>query len=199
MNISISSVLMLVFCQSVASFTALGAATIKSAPKRSRKTCNKISICRLPITLSSSAFKMSLDESSKESEEVDPNNLMDMDIVLFSLKSDPESGMQLGAIQEDATLAPLSAWTTEYAFGETIEFLVHEDDRWLEKLEFDNVIIHSMLGEDVISYGSRQVGGGKGPGNPHGEESELLYYIENRALADGQVDIVLKPDLEILW
>ncbi len=129
---------------------------------------------------------------------LDPDTLMDMDIVLFSLKSDP-SKMQLGAIQEDATLAPLSAWTTECAFENSIEFLVDEEDRWMKELEFDNVVIHSLLGEDVISYGNRQVGGGKGPGNPHGEESEVVYYVDQKVLEEGSVDIVLKPDLEILW
>ncbi len=140
------------------------------------------------------------DECEKEnSGGLDPNTLMDMDIVLFSLKSDPSSKMQLGAIQEDATLAPLSAWTTECAFDNSIEFLVDEEDRWMEELKFDNVVIHTLLGEDVISYGNRQVGGGKGPGNPHGEESEVVYYVDQEVLNEGSVDIVLKPDLEILW
>jgi hypothetical protein len=43
------------------------------------------------------------------------------------------------------------------------------------------------------------VGGGKGPGNPHGEESELLYYIDNRVVEENSIDVVLKPELEILW
>jgi hypothetical protein len=129
---------------------------------------------------------------------IDPNNLADMDIVIFTKKSDPKV-LHLGAIQEDGTLAPLSAWTREPAFGSSIEFLVDEEDRWLDDLEFDKVNILGILGEDVISYGSRQVGGGKGPGNPHGEESELLYYIDNRVVEENSIDVVLKPELEILW
>lgn len=34
-------------------------------------------------------------------------------------------------------------------------------------LSSNEVIIHKRIDVD---YGSRQVGGGKGPGNPHGEE-----------------------------
>jgi hypothetical protein len=107
--------------------------------------------------------------------------------------------LQLGAMQEDGTLAPLSAWTDEFAFGEMMEFLVDEEDRWKEELEFDNVIIHHLLREDVMSYGSRQVGGGKGPGNPHGEESELVYYIDSKVMAENSINVVLKPELELLW
>jgi hypothetical protein len=107
--------------------------------------------------------------------------------------------LYLGAVQEDETLAPLSAWTKEPAFGNSIEFIVDEKDRWMEDLKLENVNIISILGEDVISYSSRQVGGGKGPGNPHGEESELVYYVDNKVIEDNSIDIILKPELEILW
>jgi hypothetical protein len=131
---------------------------------------------------------------------IDPNTLMDMDIVVFSSRSDTAASvLQLGAIQEDGTLAPLSAWTEEFAFGEAIEFLVDEEDRWMKELEFDNIIIHRVLGQDLMSYGSRQVGGGKGPGNPHGEESEQLYYIEKKVMTDNSISVVMKPELEIQW
>ena len=63
----------------------------------------------------------------------------------------------------------------------------------------ENLIIHSVLDESLISYGSRQVNGGKGPGNPHGEESELVYYVDRDVLTSNDVDIVIKPELEILW
>eukprot|EP00978_Attheya_sp_CCMP212_P029489 scaffold104902_cov50-Attheya_sp.AAC.2 len=58
-----------------------------------------------------------------------------------------------------------------------------------------------------------------GPGNPHGEESELLYYVDRRALRledhdddnddddtapselpkEDRIKIVLNPELEIFW
>ena len=40
------------------------------------------------------------------------------------------------------------------------------------------------------SFGLRQVGGGKGPGNPHGEESEFLYYID-RNVVEGEYCVVM--------
>jgi hypothetical protein len=162
--------------------------------------------------------------SSKDDEEevIDFDSLMDMDIVLYrrreKVKEEEPSLLELGAIQEDGTLAPLSAWTMESAFSggnDSIEFLVDEEDRF-PGLNKEEVVIVSLLEESLIGYGSRQVGGGKGPGNPHGEESELLYYVDRRALRiedddsdedtapselpkEDRIKIVLNPELEILW
>jgi hypothetical protein len=36
-----------------------------------------------------------------------------------------------------------------------------------------------------------------GPGNPHGEESELLYYVDSSILKD--IEVTVKPELEIFW
>jgi hypothetical protein len=135
---------------------------------------------------------------------IDPSTLMDMDIVLYTTTSNK---IFIGAIQEDSTLAPLSAWTLENAFytedDPVIEFVVDEEDRWNPDLDLwdkDKTLrIVGVLEEPCISYGSRQVGGGKGPGNPHGEESELVYYIDKTLLEERDVEIVLKPELEILW
>jgi len=167
--------------------------------------------------------------SSKDDEEegINFDSLMDMDIVLYrrreKVKEEEPSVLELGALQEDGTLAPLSAWTMESAFsGETysIEFLVDEEDRF-PGLNKEDVIIVSLLEESLIGYGSRQVNGGMGPGNPHGEESELLYYVDRRALRledhdddnddddddtapselpkEDRIKIVLNPELEIFW
>lgn len=136
-------------------------------------------------------------------EELDPSSLIDMDIVLYTTESNKK--LQIGALQEDSTLAPLSAWTLDNPFEggneEVIEFVVDEEDRWQKELDFDNgnVKIHLRVEESMASYGSRQVGGGKGPGNPHGEESELLYYVHKSLLDELSVNINLKPELEILW
>jgi hypothetical protein len=128
------------------------------------------------------------------SKDIDIDSLMDMDIVLFSRQDSDE--VELGAIQEDLTLAPLSAWTNEPAFDNFLEFLVDEEDRF-PGLKQGQVKLIQVLDQDVISYGSRQVHGGKGPGNPHGEESELCYYVDQSVLSD--VQIVVKPELEIFW
>ena len=138
-------------------------------------------------------------ENGENTDVIDPDTLMDMDIIIYTIKDDETQQAYIGAIQEDMTLAPLSAWTTEPAFGSSIEFVVDEEDRWNKELEFDNVIVKALLSEDMFSYGSRQVGGGKGPGNPHGEESELIYYVENEILEKEKIDIPIKPELEILW
>ena len=100
-------------------------------------------------------------------------------------------------------MSPVSAWSLESAFAsgssDSVEFLVDEEDRF-PGLTADDIVIVSVVDESLIGYGSRQVGGGKGPGNPHGEESELLYYIERSVIeGDHQVDVVIKPELEILW
>lgn len=137
----------------------------------------------------------------KESKSVMPlsesdnfESLMDMDVVLFSRKGGETR--ELGAVQENGTIAPLSAWTLEPAYGDVVEFVVDEELRF-PGLTAAQVEVVEVLDEHVIAYGSRQVGGGKGPRNPHGEESELVYYIEREALS--RVDLVVNPDLEINW
>jgi len=121
------------------------------------------------------------------------DSLRDMDVVAFSA-IDGDMERRIGAIQEDGKLSPLSAWSNDPVYGTSVEFLVDEEDRF-PGLEADDVIVHEVI-ED-INYGSRQVGGGKGPGNPHGEESELLYYVEQQLLES--VSYKVNPDLEILW
>lgn len=117
---------------------------------------------------------------------------MDMDVVIYSLPN--EENRKIGAVQEDGVLAPLSVWSDDPVFGDSLEFLVDEEDRFPG---IEDCTIHELVPQEALSYGSRQVGGGKGPGNPHGEESELLYYVEQRIVAD--MELTVKPHLEILW
>ena len=121
-------------------------------------------------------------------------SLLDMDVVLFSRNGGETR--ELGAVQENGTIAPLSAWTLEPAYGDVVEFVVDEELRF-PGLTATQVEVIEVLDERAIGYGSRQVGGGKGPRNPHGEESELVYYIERTALC--RVELVVNPDLEINW
>jgi hypothetical protein len=130
---------------------------------------------------------------------VDVNSLMEMDVVVFSEKEgSTEESKVLGAVQADGRVTPLSAWTEEPAFGESIEFVVDDEDL-LPGFTLDDgrITIHSIVPEESLSYGSRQLFGGKGPGNPHGEESEIVYYVERSSLRG--VKLRLKPELEILW
>ena len=145
-------------------------------------------------------------DGNKVDDSIDFDSLMDMDVILFQRRRRQNEMMndilEVGAIQEDGTLAPLSAWSLESSptggSSLSIEFLVDEEDRF-PGLTSNDIWIHSVVKDTDVSYGSRQVGGGKGPGNPHGEESELLYYIERNILETNNVQIVIKPELEILW
>lgn len=153
-------------------------------------------------------------------ESIQFENLMEMDVVTFvrnksngqtqgmvaagetKLNNDTTALVELGAIH-GGFLVPLCAWTTESVFASTaatdatiIEFL--QDDHAAIPQQ-DEVTLHALLPAEAISYGSRQVGGGKGPQNPHGEESELLYYVDKQTLDALGVHIVIRPELEILW
>jgi hypothetical protein len=153
-------------------------------------------------------------------ESIQFENLMEMDVVTFvrkknncqtqrmvvageaKLNNDTTEILELGAIH-GGLLVPLCAWTTESVYASTaatdatiIEFL--QDDHAAIPQQ-DQVTLHALLPAEAISYGSRQVGGGKGPQNPHGEESELLYYVDKQTLDDLGVHIVIRPELEILW
>lgn len=101
------------------------------------------------------------DDSSSRRRAVDFDSLMDMDVVIYSEKDSEQK--YIGAVQEDGTLSPLSAWSSDPAFGDSVEFLVDEEDRF-PGLVGDQIIVHSIIPEESLSYGSRQVGGGKGPG-----------------------------------
>jgi hypothetical protein len=127
----------------------------------------------------------------------DKESLLPMDVVLFHFHESSNNTRQkyLGAIQENGRIALLSVWTEEPAFASSLEFVVDEVD--LQGYELEDVVIESIIPQNSLSYGSRQVGGGKGPGNPHGEESELLYYVEQKQLED--IKISVRPHLEILW
>jgi hypothetical protein len=104
----------------------------------------------------------------------------------------------LGAVQQDGRITLLSAWTHDPAFDSYVETLVDEEDLLPGYRVEDGVIrIHAVVPEHLLSYGSRQVNGGMGPGNPHGEESEMLYYI-HQSIVDG-VELEVKPRLEIFW
>lgn len=123
------------------------------------------------------------------------DSLMDMDVVIYTEKDDPDKAKYLGALQEDGTLSPLSVWTTEPQFDQAVEFLVDEENRF--SLKADNIELLQLVEESSISYGSRQCH--RGVGNPHGEESELLYYVDQDVIDKFEIEVVINPELEILW
>lgn len=137
------------------------------------------------------------------SADLDLENLIDMDVIIYCFK-DRDDGtsfqkeiMYLGAVQEDGTLSPLSTWTTEPAFGTSLEFLVDEADRFALTNRMEEIRLHTMVPESQLSYGSRQCH--RGVGNPHGEESEILYYVDQQVIDKYRIGVTIKPHLEILW
>jgi hypothetical protein len=124
------------------------------------------------------------------------SSLMEMDVVVCTL-SHVSSQRFLAAVQETGTLAPLSVWKDEPVYGSSLEFVVDDSDPVPDEIE--DAVIVAVVPEHLLSYGSRQVGGGKGPGNPHGEESERLYYVDELFVKEQGVDLLIKPHLEILW
>lgn len=153
-------------------------------------------------------------------DEVDFNDLTIMDVVLFRRRQDNENKLklELGTLQEETRkVAPLSAWTTDSSYisdtNDMMEFVVDEEDMF-PGLTSEDIIVLDVLEGSVIGYGSRQVGGGKGLGNPHGEESELLYYIDRRyvegkfyldideqsdEINEMKIELVVNPSLEVIW
>jgi hypothetical protein len=172
---------------------------------------NGFQLMRPTKTFTSLASQRTLNEV------VNFEDLTVMDVVLFRRLTEEESKLELGAVQETRTVAPLSAWTTESSYTSSVndmmEFVVDEEDMF-PGLTSDDIQVLTVFDGSVIGYGSRQVGGGKGPGNPHGEESELLYYIdrsvvegiynvdidgEESKLREMKVELVVNPSLEHLW
>jgi hypothetical protein len=178
-------------------------------------------------------------ESSSNNDDVKIDDLIDMDVVIYSLvdydddnnnnnNNNNNNKLYFGAMQEDGIISPLSVWSTEPVYGESIEFLVDEADRFsLQQKQFTSesttstsksttIRIHHLLTEAEVSYSNRQCQ--RGVGNPHGEESELLYYIPQNVIdqynspnpnqsdpkdpqsqTQQMLHISIKPDLEILW
>ena len=208
-----------------------------------------------PSALASSSSSSSTTTTSSAkilSTEIDLSSLTVMDVVLFRRRR-PEgdddavdapttttatttttAALEIGAVQENGNVAPLSAWTLESAYtsrtNDMMAFVVDEHHQFPGLTSDDIVVLDAPSSSDggsAVGYGSRQVGGGKGPGNPHGEESELLYYVDrgvveaeyrvvttttmkkeggvNGGVDDDDsvevltIDIVVNPGLEHLW
>ena len=129
----------------------------------------------------------------------DFDSLIDMDVVVYSFVDDPLKEKRFAAVQEDGILSPLSVWTTECAFGNSMEFLVDEEERFklADDVESRRIELHYLIDESSLSYGSRQCQ--RGVSNPHGEENELLYYIDKDVIERFDAKFDVKPELEILW
>ena len=120
-----------------------------------------------------------------ESPSVEPWDVVEYDLMESAPEDDKTQG--LGVVLEDGSIQPLCIWQA----GST-EFVWDED---LDPVASSRVL--SVIDMDQVFQSTRQVGGGMGPLNPHGEESEDVFIIDT-ALAPS-TRIVLREDREIFW
>jgi hypothetical protein len=155
---------------------------------------------------------------------VDLSTLLEMDVVAYRTRDEGPS--MLGAVvchEGNTRLAvhPLCAWTLDSCFAgsDTLELLLDEEEAPMVLplptsplapvggggggsgdggggASAAGLVVTAVL--EGVGYGSRVVGGGIGPSNSHGEESEDLYFVERGGLPAG-VDVVLRPELEVFW
>jgi len=167
----------------------------------------------LPSPLCMTASESSASILSR-TDSLDPSTLFETDIIIYQiLPLNQNSKVNVGCVAGEK-IHPLCSWTLESAYSEsrphTIEFLMDEE---VEAIPFaldggngsGAIVLHVF---ENIGYGSRQVGGGMGPGNPHGEDSEDLFYVESDNIDEAikklygendskvSVDYVVRPDLE---
>ena len=89
--------------------------------------------------------------------------------------------MEIGAVQENGNVAPLSAWTLESAYAtganDMMAFVVDEDDQF-PGLSSDDIAVlgapSSWDGGSAVGYGSRQVGGGRDREIPTGRRANCF-------------------------
>lgn len=117
--------------------------------------------------------------------------LEDGDIVEYRLPSGEANGdgkrLGLGCVQS-GQIHPLCKWSVD-----TDEFLFDEEAAPLELAAAEN-----LLDMNAIWPMSRLVGGGMGPGNPHGEESEDCWSLANVQLSE-ETRVVVRPEREVWW
>eukprot|EP00638_Chattonella_subsalsa_P008830 CAMPEP_0117740150 /NCGR_PEP_ID=MMETSP0947-20121206/4176_1 /TAXON_ID=44440 /ORGANISM="Chattonella subsalsa, Strain CCMP2191" /LENGTH=164 /DNA_ID=CAMNT_0005556221 /DNA_START=1 /DNA_END=495 /DNA_ORIENTATION=- len=136
-----------------------------------------------------------LNSFSKHYSQVNGNEIkvFELDVIEFCMKSEEENEQtRLGTILEDNRIQPLCCWCENFGDDDDIEFL-HDEE--CDSLAPEDVKIIRL----VESYPSqRLVGGGMGPTNPHGEESEDVFLLKPKLLSPN-CKIVVRPELEIFW
>eukprot|EP00613_Pedinella_sp_CCMP2098_P073058 CAMPEP_0171912946 /NCGR_PEP_ID=MMETSP0993-20121228/11449_1 /TAXON_ID=483369 /ORGANISM="non described non described, Strain CCMP2098" /LENGTH=163 /DNA_ID=CAMNT_0012546869 /DNA_START=42 /DNA_END=530 /DNA_ORIENTATION=- len=109
------------------------------------------------------------------------------DVVVYRLVHSTNEGKQkaLGVVLEDGKVQPLCYWDS----------MPPRELLWDE--EEPPVDSSTILGRMAIPVfcEQRQVGGGMGPSNPHGEESEDVYKIYEEL--DPQIHVQHRPEREI--
>ena len=108
----------------------------------------------------------------------------EFDVVEYSRN---ETGpVELGVIR-DGRLQPLCCWQE----ADPVELVWDEDEEPLASVyEVYNAV-------DAFPQ-QRLIDGGLGPNNPHGEESEDVYFVDRSDLSEGTV-VALREDREVWW
>ena len=94
--------------------------------------------------------------------------------------------VELGVIR-DGRLQPLCCWQE----ADPVELVWDEDEEPLET-------VHTVLNAVDAFPQQRLIDGGLGPNNPHGEESEDVYFVDRSDLSEGTV-VALREDREVWW
>jgi len=98
-------------------------------------------------------------------------------------------GKRLGiGCVHDGRIHPICKWTRECD-----EFLFDEDADSLDLAEAERALDMSHVWPS-----NRLVGGGLGPGNPHGEDSEECWSLAAVELSEDTL-IVVRPEREVWW
>uniref|UniRef100_A0A7S2SQQ3 Uncharacterized protein n=1 Tax=Rhizochromulina marina TaxID=1034831 RepID=A0A7S2SQQ3_9STRA len=141
--------------------------------------------CRWPLG------RVHATEAAKGSHSTAPAIYEPYDVVEYSLTEEEQlshAGKTRGvaSVLEDGRLQPLCVWQA----GST-EFVWDED---LTPFDAQGRVVRRL---DNVFYSQRLVDGGMGPRNPHGEESEDVFLVEEDL--DDDVFVQHRPDREIFW
>mmetsp|Transcript_6571 Transcript_6571/g.19489 ORF Transcript_6571/g.19489 Transcript_6571/m.19489 type:complete len:173 (-) Transcript_6571:241-759(-) len=119
------------------------------------------------------------------------DDVFDGDLVEYKLPDEErgEDGKILGLGTVHAgEVHPICKWSDECD-----EFLV---DEYAQVVPLERAV--KVLDMDKVWYSNRLVGGGMGPGNPHGEESEDCWSLQDAELSK-ETRVVVRPEREVWW
>ena len=109
----------------------------------------------------------------------------EFEVVEYS-RNETASVVELGVIR-DGRLQPLCCWQE----ADPVELVWDEDEEPLES-------VYDVYNAVDAFPQQRLIDGGLGPNNPHGEESEDVYFVDRSDLSEGTV-VALREDREVWW
>lgn len=90
----------------------------------------------------------------------------------------------------DGCILPLCKWSADS------EDFMYDEDVAVHKVALSEAV--RALDMNRVWHSNRLVGGGMGPGNPHGEESEDCWSLADVQLSE-ETRIVVRPEREVWW